>query len=281
MEAVPSRFWIFQAVPERYDLAQQLKPGRTENWVVSDFVTEIAPGDVVYLWQARSEAALFGWATVNSDVVEPRTTKGAPSSSDPGRSDFRVELLYQARFEPPISRTEVRASEKLADLIVLQTARGTNFAVEPEQAGALNELARTRTGASPPPTPATVPPPSDRSQEPITWVQLSRLAQAVFEWAAAAEHPHPRVGTRGLLIGLLKMSRSSEASQADELLKYAGVQREECFEALQEVRREVQINPTVGDPTTLTALPPLTPNGNRALDAAGQLREDPAALIEP
>ncbi len=117
--------------------------------------------------------------------------------------------------------------------------------------------------------------------EPITWEQLSRLAQDVFAWAAAAEHPHPKVGTRGLLIGLLKVSHWSAARQADELLEFAQVREEELFDALQQVRPEVQINPTVRDPNPLTTLPPLTSNGNRVLNVAGELRDDPAAPIDP
>ena len=64
MDAPPARFWIFQALPERYDLAKRLSAGRVENWVVSSFGDAIARGDVVYMWQAGTEAALHGWATV-------------------------------------------------------------------------------------------------------------------------------------------------------------------------------------------------------------------------
>ena len=272
MEAVPSRYWIFRAPAERH-LVERLKPRETESWVVDPrFAEEVADGDVVYLWQVDTEAALFGWATVKGADLGPPTQKAAPSRE---RARRLVELRYEARFDPPITRTEVRAHPALADLDVLGTVSGTNFVVEPRQAIALNELAAGRANVLPPtpPDPHPMPPP----QAPVTWERLSPAAQDVMAWAAAAEAPS-RVGTRGVLIGLLRTSQPTEAAA---LLDYCGVRREEVFDALQAVRPDVRITPGVSASSPLTDLPPLTPNARRVLDVAGQLQDDPHDLIEP
>jgi len=272
MATVSSRCWIFQALPERYNLAEQLRPGRTENWVVSRFAREITPGDVVYLWQAGSEAAVFGWATVNSPVFEPNLSEGKSSSEASPRSQ-RVEILYQARFEPPITRAEIRSHGQLAGLAILRTAQGTNFRVEPSEARALVELARTH-GFKNPPEPPDEPQPASPV---VSWDGLSLAAQDCLAWAAASESSYPRVGTRGLLIGLL---RTSHPTEADQLLEYVRVRPEDVFDALRQVRPEVQINPTVRTATPLSTLPMLTPNGEQVLSAAFQLQADPSSQVE-
>jgi len=272
MAAVASRCWIFQTLPERHDLAERLKPGRTENWVVSSFAREIALGDVVYLWQAGSEAALFGWATINSPVSEPDPSANKSSSATPQRSP-RVELRYRARFDPPITRTEIRSHDKLAHLKVLATAQGTNFRAEPAEARALHELARKHGFEAP----AEPPEVSETPPQAVSWGRLSPAAQDVFAWAAASESPNPRVGTRGVLIGLLRTSYPSEAVQ---LLECVHVKREEVFDALQRVRTEARINPTVRMATPLSAFPALTPNGQQVLDVAFRLQTDPSAQVE-
>src|SRR6266568_3027344 len=248
MATVSSRCWIFQALPERYNLAEQLRPGRTENWVVSRFAREITPGDVVYLWQAGSEAAVFGWATVNSPVFEPNLSEGKSSSEASPRSQ-RVEILYQARFEPPITRAEIRSHGQLAG------------------------LARTH-GFKNPPEPPDEPQPASPV---VSWDGLSLAAQDCLAWAAASESSYPRVGTRGLLIGLL---RTSHPTEADQLLEYVRVRPEDVFDALRQVRPEVQINPTVRTATPLSTLPMLTPNGEQVLSAAFQLQADPSSQVE-
>jgi KAP family P-loop domain/EVE domain len=285
MDAVSSRFWIFQTVSARYDLDKRLEPGRTENWVVSTFAEEIGPGDVVYLWQAESEAALFGWATVSGEVFQLPAAEQVRSSEVEDHRP-RVELLYQARFDPPISRAEVRSHQALAGLDVLKTAKGTNFHLDPTQAITLNELARRRGAENVPPDPkipAQAPPPDQHissktppPERPVAWERLSAATQDVFGWAAASEEPN-RVGTRGLLIGLLRTSQPSEAAQ---LLAYIGVEHDEVFAALQDVRPQARINPTVSSPTHLRTLPDLTPNGKQALDLAGRLQADADGLIE-
>jgi KAP family P-loop domain/EVE domain len=269
MAAVSSRCWIFLASPDS-NFAEGLKPGRTENWDVSSFVHEIALGDVVYLWQAGSAAALVGWATVKSPVSEPDLSE---SRTSPAPSP-RVELLYQAKFDPPIPGTEIRSNRQLANLAVLRMPQRAIFRVEPAEARALRELVRTQGFRVPPESTEDPGTPSPI----VSWDGLSSAAQDVFAWAAASESPTPLVGTRGLLIGLLRTNHSSEASQ---LLEYARVPHEEVFDTLQQLRTSVRINPTVQTATPLSKLPTLTPNGQQVLSGAFQLQTDHTSQVEP
>ncbi|SRR6266568_1552114 len=191
MAAVSSRCWIFQALPERYNLAEKLRSGRTETWVVSRFGREIAPGDVVYLWQARSEAAVFGWAIVNSPVFEPHLSEGT-SSSVASRRSQRVEILYQARFDPPITRAEIRSHGRLAGLAILRNAQGTNFRVTPSEARALYELARTH-GFKTPPEPPDEPQPTS-PVAPSAAVDAESVERRVLTGGISADLVDPDQG---------------------------------------------------------------------------------------
>jgi KAP family P-loop domain/EVE domain len=269
MAAASSRCWIFQASPS-YDLAERLKPGQTEDWVISSFVHEIVLGDVVYLWQPGSEAALLGWATVNGPVFEQDPSEIETSSV---ASQSGVELLYQARFDPSIKRAEISSHGQLASLAVLRMPQMSISRAEPAEARALHELVREH-GFKAPPEPSEGP---GTASPVVSWGRLSPAARDVLAWAAASESPYPHIGTRGLLIGLLRTTHPSEAGQ---LLEYVRVQHEEVFDALQQVRTEVRINPTVRTATPLSALPTLTRNGQQVLSGAFQLQADPSSQVE-
>jgi hypothetical protein len=289
MEAAAPRFWIFQSHPERYDVAERLVAGRTDNWVVSAFAEEMRPGDVVYLWRAGSEDALYGWAEVTTEVFEAEPGRIAQSRAVEAPAEeapqLRVELAYRVRFEPPLTREEIRSHPELEKLAPLHTGSGTNFPVAPHEAAALDELVRRR-GFEAPPGLVLPPPPEEASPQeappepadPVRWERLSQAAQGALGWAVASERPNPRVGTRGMLIGLVRLSDLE--TEPVQLLQYLGRTQDELFEALQSVRPQPVIDPNVAEPVQLTDLPPLTPNGRRAFELAFELQSDPAAPVD-
>ena len=282
MEDAAARFWIFQSHPERYDVAERLLPGRTDNWVVSSYTNEISRGDVVYLWRAGSEDALYGWAEVTSEVFEaepagPSRSKADEAPASEADLQLRVELTYRIRFDPPLSRGEISALPELEKLAPLHTAAGTNYPVEQRQVAALNELVRRRGLEAPRTRAGGRKLPHPEQADPVRWERLAPAAQEVLGWAAASEQPNPRVGTRGLLIGLLRL-RDLE-SEPVQLLQYVNRTQEQLFEELQAVRPQPVIDANVAEPVPLTDLPPLTPNGRRALELAFELQSDPAAPV--
>ena len=251
MDAAASRFWIFQAHPERYDVATRVAVGRTDSWVVSSHATELGIGDIAYLWRAESEDALYGWAIVNSEVFEPseRVSKARKSeSAAEAPSELRVELAYRVRFKKPITRADIRSHGQLGTLEPLSTAAGTNLLLEPADALALNEILRER-GLEAPPDPSVFDDgmPAEPLPGSVRWERLSPSSQEALEWAAASETAAGRTGTRGILIGLLRSTdRQSEAMQ---LLRFVERDTEELFEALRKVRPQPQIDPRVEEPT--------------------------------
>jgi hypothetical protein len=292
MDDVPSQVWIFQAVRERYDLEKHLAPGRAEAWSVSSSAGEVTPGDVAYLWQAGQEDALWGWARVATSSVDASL---AETPKSPAATPASIELVYEARFEKPVRRREILADERLVGLPVLESTGATNFLLTAEQVVAFAELLRRKGLEAPPqaaPEPdliSTIPNPGVKATSDISpsetrmpgeptssWDDLSPAAKDVIAWAEASEQASGRVGTRGVLIGLLRTSSPTEATQ---LLAYCGTQPEQVFEALQEVRPGVAINPTINNPSSLTELPSLTPNADKLLKAASALRSGSA--VEP
>ena len=284
MEVAAPHFWIFQSHPERYDVAERLLPGRTDNWVVSSRGDEIRQGDVAYVWRAGSESALYGWAVIASGVFELEPdrivqSKSAEALAVEAESRPRVELAYRVQFDPPLSRAEIRSRPELEKLTPLHTAEGTNFPVEPHEAFALNELIRGHGFEAPPdPGPAAEADSAEEQAEPVRWERLSPAAQEVLGWAVASEHPNPRVGTRGMLIGLVRLPGIE--SEPVQLLRYFSRTQEQLFEEVQRVRPQPVLDATVAEPVLLTDLPELTPDGRRALGLAFELQRDPEAPVD-
>jgi hypothetical protein len=246
MAAVASGSWIFQAPPERHDLAERLEPGLREDWLVTRFADEIKPGDTVYICHAKSEEAIFGSATVTSGVF----------------GGNRVVLRYDRRYERPVTRAQLHADPLLAELEIFHMPEETNFRLTGEQVEALNQVIERQLGAE---------------QPRLDWARLSAAAQDVLGWAVASEEEN-RLGTRGLLIGLV---RTSHRCEAHELLEFADVEPDELFDALQQVRPQKRINARVSAPATLSSLPELTPNAQQTIVAAFRLQVDPASYVEP
>jgi hypothetical protein len=238
MAAVASGYWIFQTRPGRHVV--EAEPGLREDWLVTRFADEIKPGDTVYLCRRDSEEAIFASATVTSDKF----------------GGNRVVLRYDRRYERPLTRAQLRADPLLADLELFHAPEESNFRLTREQVEALNRLLGEPT---------------------LDWARLSVAAQDVLGWAAASEEDN-RLGTRGLLIGLI---RTSHRSEAHELLGFADVEPDELFAALQQVRPEKRINAQVSAPTTLSSLPELTPNAKQTLVAAFTLQPDRTSYVEP
>jgi len=135
-------YWIFQAVPERYNLVEKLRERSDENWFVTRYFDDIKAGDNVYFWQAGKAAGLYGWGI----VLSPQ-----PYATESG--DYRAKVSYQARFDPPILKQDIAQDSQLQMLQILRTPQGTNFRVKEAEAIAINQLIRGA-GFDSPPDPA-------------------------------------------------------------------------------------------------------------------------------
>jgi KAP family P-loop domain len=249
-EAVRPGFWIFQARPERYDFVKGLEPGLREEWLVTSFAEEIREGDTVYLCRAESEEAIFGSAAVSSRVFI-------------GNDDRKhVVLRYDRRYRRPITRAQLRRDPQLGGLKIFEMPEEANFRLTAAQAEALDQLIEPEMGGD---------------QPTFDWARFSAAAQDVLGWAAASEAEN-RLGTRGLLMGLV---RTSHPNEAHELLGFADVGPDRLFDALEEVRPQKGIDVRVKAPASLSSLPELTPNAKETIATAFRLQSDSAGLVEP
>lgn len=103
----------------------------------------------------------------------------------------------------------------------------------------------------------------------VSWNDLSRSAKDALAWARAAEVQAADVGTRGLLIGML---RSGE-DPPNALLRHFRVRENEVFDALQRQVRQ-RLNPIAPERPHLVDLPPLTDNARRCIERAAELRHE-------
>ncbi len=142
------RYWIFQGMPDRYDLGEELVPGNTEPWVLSKYREAVNVGDIVYFWRGGRQPGFWGWGF----IVEPPQSGFSKANSD----DVRVPVLYQERFRSPLSKNELisldEESGNLSGLMILRSPQGTNFKVTTNEAIYLNQLLERR-GDVPPPFP--------------------------------------------------------------------------------------------------------------------------------
>lgn len=183
----PRRYWIFQARPDEFPLADLLERGRVDQWRLLRFVDRVGYGDVVYLWQAAREEAILGWGLVEGDsYADP---------SDPRH--YRVPVRYQNRLREPLTRTVLRNDARLQHLSILRSPQGANFTVTIEQAVILNQMIRSP-DSEPPPDPAPFIPWEillDGDLSPTT----RRIVEGASEWIRGRGGSVPALGTALLL----------------------------------------------------------------------------------
>jgi hypothetical protein len=123
--------WLFQSVPEHFDLRSGLVEGTRDSWKVSRYRSEIAPGDVVFFWMGGppESRGLYGWGNITS---LPRF--------DAEDNRFGVDVVYKRRFSRHVPFTKFRDSSNLSKSLILRAPFGTNFAISEEEAKAIVDL---------------------------------------------------------------------------------------------------------------------------------------------
>ena len=126
--------WIFQALRDRFDLSEPSLSGDgpTVTWYATRYRDRMAPGDVVYFWQAGPEdvRGIYAWGRLAS----------APYMK-PGWRTFGVDVRIAGRIEPHISVEAIRRQGALADLLILRAPQATNFLISMKEAHAIASLA--------------------------------------------------------------------------------------------------------------------------------------------
>jgi hypothetical protein len=132
--------FIFQAVPERYDLRKELRPGARVSWLATRYQDQMRAGDVVYLWLAGSPSirGIYGWGLLVGDVTRQVRQE-------------RVLVEYQRSFlehKPPdfIPATVVAQDPVLGESLIIRAPMGTNFPLTTAQDRALRAIIAQRLG---------------------------------------------------------------------------------------------------------------------------------------
>jgi predicted Mrr-cat superfamily restriction endonuclease len=126
--------WVFQANPKRFDLLQALRDGGTETWAVNQRRRDIQPGDRVWFRLTGPSAGVYAVGQVTS---LPR-----PEASEFG--DWRVDVTFESRIDPPLLRAESDADPVLLATSALAGLMGTNLSLSTEADTRLEELTENR-----------------------------------------------------------------------------------------------------------------------------------------
>jgi predicted RNA-binding protein with PUA-like domain len=117
------RYFLAKTDPETYSLQQLAREGRTvwdgvRNPQALRAIREMRPGDRVFIYHSQPQAAVVGWATVDS---EPR--------ADPKDARLTVvDLAYGGALEPPATLAEIKGSGKFGDWSLVRQGRLSTMA---------------------------------------------------------------------------------------------------------------------------------------------------------
>lgn len=136
--------FIFQSVPERYDLRQAIVPGKQDTWYATRYRSDMHPGDLVFFWMAGAAASrgVYGWGHLVS----------APYLK-PGWDSHGVDVEYEVCFRQPLSVETIRSDPTLAGLLIFRAPSATNFLLSGAEAEHLIRLAQQQ-GETVPAVPA-------------------------------------------------------------------------------------------------------------------------------
>ena len=138
------RYWLFQANPRRYRIIESLRTESEEWWNLNQHADDVRVGDRVLIWISGSEAGVYAVGTVvTPPIVTPDSTTGqaywlAPEQGKQAKP--RVRVRYdRVLLDRPLLKAYLEADPNLWSLRILQFPRGTNFPVDFEEWGAIQE----------------------------------------------------------------------------------------------------------------------------------------------
>jgi hypothetical protein len=125
--------FVFQSVPERYDLRKVIQPKESDTWYATRYRNEMHVGDLVFFWMAGDEyfRGLYGWGRISK-----------PPYLKEGWDSHGVEVRYEAKFKKPILAKRLRDDEMLSDMLIFRAPQATNFLLTADQAKRLVRLIR-------------------------------------------------------------------------------------------------------------------------------------------
>ncbi|MBX3444178.1 MAG: EVE domain-containing protein [Planctomyces sp.] len=136
------RFWLFKSEPESYSIDDLKRDGRTfwdgiRNYQVRNFLRDdVRVGDGVLFYNSNADPmAVTGTMTVVSagypdhTQFDPRAKHYDPASREDSPTWFMVDVEFERRFDPPVTRDMLKCHAGLAGMGVLQ--KGSRLSVTP------------------------------------------------------------------------------------------------------------------------------------------------------
>lgn len=155
---VSRRAWVFQANPDRYDLAGALSQKEEMAWLALQRASEMSVGDRVFMWESGARAGVVGYGTISAAAANtPFPQDEIVFSRDPEKFDGvqpRVRLLIDGVLRSRIEKAELERHPLLKELAIVRAPRMTNYLLTDAQGSALESLVRERMVTDKTPKPA-------------------------------------------------------------------------------------------------------------------------------
>jgi len=132
--------FVFQSIPERYDLREKIVPGVADTWYATRYRSQMQTGDVVLFWMAGDKhfRGLYGW--------------GELTSSPYLKTDWAshgVDVKYAEKFSRAIRASSIQEDSVLAEMLIFRAPQATNFLLSPQHAKRLVKLIKDRGESAP------------------------------------------------------------------------------------------------------------------------------------
>lgn len=127
-------YWIFQAVPKRFDIRIKLDAGASLTWYATRYHKKMEPHDIVFFWLGGvpiKEKGIYGWGRLTS-------TAYIKEDWDSNGVDVRVIEM----FAKPITLPDIMQNEILNNMLILRMAIGTNFLLSENEAREIQALCK-------------------------------------------------------------------------------------------------------------------------------------------
>lgn len=135
--------FVFQSVPERYDLRKVIEPGVKDTWYATRYRNKMNIGDLVFFWMAGDEhfRGLYGWGEVIS----------SPYIKDDW-DRHGIDVIYKKKFAKPIKARLLKEDAELSKMLIFRAPQATNFLLSDEEAKRLMRFLKKHGEKIPPTT---------------------------------------------------------------------------------------------------------------------------------
>ncbi|GJH28795.1 EVE domain-containing protein [Caballeronia novacaledonica] len=127
--------FLFQSVPERYDLREKLIPGTRDTWYATRYRRDMCRGDIVFFWLAGEPnyRGIYGWGSL----------LGLPYQKSEWDS-YGVDVQYEVSFREPILASSLVGDNVLREMLIFRAPQATNFLLSSDEANSLLRFLKDR-----------------------------------------------------------------------------------------------------------------------------------------